>query len=81
MQPSEVKALIEKALPGSNVIISGSGCDFQLTIVSDTFENMSAVKRQKCIYVHLSPFIQNGTIHAVSMQTYTPKEWTEHSHH
>ena len=79
MQPNEVKAFLEKALPNATIQVSGAGCDFQLIVVSDDFESMSAVKRQQTVYAHLSPYITDGSIHAVSMQTFSPQEWANNS--
>lgn len=77
MQSNEVKTFLEKELPDATVIVNGAGCDFQVTVISGVFEEMSAVKRQQTVYAHLGPFITDGSIHAVSMQTFTPQEWAE----
>ncbi len=74
MQASEVKALLEKNIPGSEVFVEGEGCNFQLTVVSDQFQGNLPIKRQQMIYAHLNQFIASGVIHAVTMTTLTPSE-------
>lgn len=74
MQAEEVKALLEKEIAGSQVIVEGEGCDFRLTVISDQFEAKRPVLRQQMIYSHLNPFITSGAIHAVSMVALTTAE-------
>ncbi|MFK0573037.1 BolA family protein [Endozoicomonas sp.] len=74
MQADEVKALLEKAIADSQVMVEGEGCDFRLTIISDQFEAMRPVQRQQMIYAHLNPFITSGAIHAVTMVALTTAE-------
>ena len=74
MQATEVKALLEERIPGSQVLVEGEGCDFRLTIISDQFEGAMAVKRQQMVYKHLNELIASGAIHAVTMTTHTPAE-------
>ncbi|MCL6268882.1 BolA/IbaG family iron-sulfur metabolism protein [Sansalvadorimonas sp. 2012CJ34-2] len=75
MHASEVKQLLEEKMDGALVDVSGEGCDFRLTVVSDVFEGVLPVKRQQMVYTHLNELIAAGTIHAVTMQTFTQNEW------
>ena len=74
MQADAVKALLEEKIPGSEVSVEGEGCDFRVTIVSETFEGKMPVRRQQAVYAHLQPLIATGEIHAVTMVTKTPAE-------
>ena len=74
MQSTEVKALLEERIQQSQVIVEGEGCNFCLTIISEKFAGMMAVKRQQTVYKHLHNLIANGSIHAVTMTTHTPTE-------
>lgn len=76
MQAAEVKTRLEERLSDAEIIVSGEGCDFQLTVISDQFSGVSPVKRQQMVYVHLNDLIADGTIHAVTMSTFTRDEWT-----
>ena len=75
MHASEVKQLLEDKIEGAEVIVGGEGCDFTVTVVSDVFSGALPVKRQQMVYTHLNDLIAAGTIHAVTMQTFTTSEW------
>ncbi len=75
MDSSAVKTFLKKALPEADIITDGEGCSLNVIIISNEFEQLSVVKRQKIVYEHLGPLITEGTVHAVSMQTFTPQEW------
>ena len=75
MHASEVKTLLEEKIEDAQVTVEGEGCDFRLTVVSEVFAGCMPVKRQQIVYTHLNEMIAAGTIHAVTMQTFTPEEW------
>ncbi len=75
MQPDEVKALLESHLPDCEVEVTGEGANFQIRAVGPRFESLNAVKRQQTVYAAINEQIAAGTIHAVTIQTYTPAEW------
>ncbi len=74
MQADEVKALLQREIADSQVIVEGEGCDFRLTVISDQFENKRPVQRQQLVYSHLNPFITSGAIHAVTIVALTKAE-------
>ena len=76
MHASEVKQLLEDKMDGAIIAVDGEGCDFRLTVVSDVFGGVLPVKRQQMVYTHLNDLIAAGTIHAVTMQTFTYSEWS-----
>ena len=75
MHADEVKTLLEKNIEDAQVTVEGEGCDFRLTIISSIFSGCLPVKRQQMVYAHLNEMIAAGTIHAITMQTFTPEEW------
>ena len=75
MHADEVKTLLEKNIEDAQVTVEGEGCDFRLTIISSIFAGCLPVKRQQIVYAHLNKMIAAGTIHAITMQTFTPEEW------
>ncbi len=75
MQAAEVKQLVEQQLQGCEVITAGEGCDFQVTVIGEIFEGLSAVKKQQLVYGCLTDQIANGTIHALTIRAYTPQQW------
>jgi len=79
MSEVDIKSLIEQGIPGSEVIMSGDGCSTSVTVVSDSFEGQSKLNQQKMVYAALGDLITNGTIHALSIKSYTPAQWKKRS--
>ncbi|MCY4642738.1 MAG: BolA/IbaG family iron-sulfur metabolism protein [Gammaproteobacteria bacterium] len=79
MLADEIKALIEKGVPGSEVIVTGSEGKFEATVVSQSFEGMSMVKEHQLVYSTVKPQIASGALHALSIKTFTPSEWERHA--
>ena len=79
MQALEVKSFLEEKLPGTLVEVEGEGCNFQLNVIDDALAALSPVKRQQQIYVHLNPWIADGSIHAVTMKFFSSAAWAERS--
>lgn len=57
------------------VQVTGDGYHYELTIVSDEFLGKSKVARQQWVYAQLKDFITTGSLHALSMKTWTKAEW------
>ena len=65
-----------KAVSGVDyVLVEGDGYHYQLTIVTDIFLDKSKVARQQWVYAQLKDFITTGSLHALSMKTWTKNEW------
>lgn len=75
MDAIAVKNIIESAIHAEHVDVVGEGAKYHVTVVSDVFEGLRAVKRQQTIYAGLQGDIASGAIHAVTMALYTPTEW------
>lgn len=61
------------------VKVEGDGYHYQLTIVSDAFIGKTKVARQQWVYAKLKEYITTGSLHALSMKTWTKDEWeTKH---
>jgi acid stress-induced BolA-like protein IbaG/YrbA len=57
------------------VEVSGDGYHYQLTVVSNAFLGKSKVARQQWVYAKLRDYITTGSLHALSMKTWTKEEW------
>jgi len=57
------------------VQVTGDGKHFELTIVSDVFLGQPKVARQRWVYAQLKDDIMSGSLHAISMNTWTKSEW------
>ena len=73
MTADELRALIERALPGAQVEVSGDGDHFEAVVVSERFEGLSPVKRHQAVYGALGDAF-SGAIHALALKTLTPSE-------
>jgi acid stress-induced BolA-like protein IbaG/YrbA len=77
MDISEVRSLIEAAIPGCRIGVEGEGCNFSVQVVSEAFEGLSPVKRQQKVLAALHEPLATGALHAISMKVYTPEEWAQ----
>ena len=59
------------------VKVEGDGYQYQLTIVTDIFLDKSKVARQQWVYAQLKDDITTGSLHALSMKTWTKNEWEQ----
>jgi len=76
MHPQEIKKLIEDHLAGSIAILEGEdGRHFQATVISPEFADKTRIQKQQLVYAALNRYITDGTIHAISIKTFTPEEW------
>lgn len=75
MTPEQVKALLEVGIEGAEAIVEGGGDRFDLRVVASAFAGLSLVRKQQLVYGCINKCIADGSIHAVTMQTFTPEEW------
>ncbi|GLX81700.1 BolA family protein [Thalassotalea eurytherma] len=75
MDVDQIKALINDALSLDELHVSFDGSQCKVIAVSDIFAEMSRVKKQQTIFAPLSESIKEGTIHAVSIKTFTTEQW------
>ena len=75
MDINEIETLLKDSLNLAEVYVKGEGSHFNIIAVSDAFADMSRVKRQQFVYAPLNPFIADGSMHAVSIKTFTEKDW------
>lgn len=75
MDVKELETLLKDETGVSEVHAKIDGANVNIIAVGEVFSDLSRVKRQQLIYSPLKPFIADGTIHAVSIKTYTPELW------
>lgn len=76
MHAENIKQLIEAGLKGCTAIVSGDdGRHFSAMVISDAFSGKSRIQKQQLVYSTLGNHIADGTIHALSIKTFTPEEW------
>ncbi len=77
MSPDDLEKKIQAALPDCQVSVTGDGYHYQVVAIGDVFEGMSPVKKQQLVYAPINDLIVDGTVHAVSIKTYTQKQWAD----
>lgn len=77
MQPDAVKALVEKGLPGCEVLVSGDGSHFDVTVIGEVFAGQSPLNKQRLVLATVSHEITSGALHAINIRSYTPEEWAK----
>ena len=75
MTEINIQGLIESGIPNSTVKVNGEGCSASVVVISDAFEGLSLLKQQKLVYATLGDNITNGTIHALTIKSYTNAQW------
>ncbi|MES2771083.1 MAG: BolA family protein [Pseudomonadota bacterium] len=79
MSPEQVQELIAQGLDCTHLQVQGDGHHFEALIVSSLFSGKSRVQRQQCVNAVLRKHFDSGELHALSMQTHTPEEWSSSS--
>ncbi len=77
MELSEVKALLDAALPNCTITVEGEGGHYDITVVGSGYEGLSTLNRQRSVNRVLMEQITSGAIHAVNIKVYTPDEWAD----
>lgn len=75
MDNQAIETLLKNALDLAEVHVSSDGSHFQIIAVSDQFDGMSRVKKQQMIYAPLREKIADGSLHAISIKTFSEKQW------
>lgn len=75
MQPEEIRQLIELGLPDSQAMVEGDGAHFMAIVVCTAFEGKSRIQKQQLVYDTVRKQLLDGSLHALSVKTFTPEEW------
>lgn len=75
MTNEEIASLLKTKLNLSDVKVKSEGSHFQIIAIDDCFEDMSRVKKQQLIYGPLSDKISDGTMHAITIKTFSVDQW------
>ena len=71
---SDLKTRVQQQIAGAKVNVESDGYYVTITVVSDSFTDMSAVQRQRTVYAALAELIADGRLHAVNIVAQTPTE-------
>jgi acid stress-induced BolA-like protein IbaG/YrbA len=70
-----VSKLINEALELDELYVSFDGSQCKINAVSDTFDELSRVKRQQAVLKPLAELIKDGTVHAITVKTFNKQQW------
>lgn len=76
MQITRVNILDDSHLHAGHVGAKAGGGHYRLTVVSPDFEGLGPVQRHRLVYTALGDAMRADTIHALSIQAFTPDEDT-----
>ena len=71
-----VDVLDQSALHEGHLAAQGGGGHFHVVVVSEAFDGLSRIAAQRVVYKALGDLMETD-IHALSMRTLTPQQWTE----
>jgi len=76
MHANEIKQLIENGLSQCTAMVEGDdGVHFTASVITPDFTGKNRIQKQQLVYATLGNRIHDGTIHALSIKTFTPDEW------
>lgn len=78
MTPLEIKNKIIAQWAGAEVFVedlTGTQDHYQVTIVTPIFEGKKMIEQHRMVKNLFDPDIQSGELHALSLKTFTPREW------
>ncbi len=75
MQSEDIERLIEEGLARAEVRVSGDGRHFDAIVISDAFSGKSMLEQHRMVYAALGDRFDTDAVHALSIKTYTRKDW------
>lgn len=72
--PENVRDYIQQGLECEHIHVEGDGRHFEAVIVSKAFEGKGMLQQHRLVYQVLGDKMDK--IHALSMKTLTPEQWT-----
>jgi BolA family transcriptional regulator, general stress-responsive regulator len=76
LQASFVEVEDESALHAGHAGAQGGGGHFVVTVVSEQFAGLPLIKQHRLVYAALAEKM-GSAIHALSLKTFTPKQWQQ----
>ena len=80
MTAEELRSLIAAGLPCDHVQVDGDGRHWSAVIVSAAFAGKRPIQRHQLVYATLGARMHTDEVHALSMRTLTPAEWSSQPH-
>lgn len=74
MKEDEIIERVRSLYPEAVIDAAGEDCSFELFVISDAFEGLNTLQRQKPILAIFKDDIQAGKLHALTIRAKTPQE-------
>jgi acid stress-induced BolA-like protein IbaG/YrbA len=74
MEPEKIRSLVEDALPGAHVTVTGDGRHFEALVVSEAFAGKTLIQRHRMVLDAVHDRIASEELHAISIKAKTPAE-------
>ena len=75
MNPDEIKTLIEAGLKNAQAYVEGDGTHFTAAVICPEFAGKTRIQKQQLVYDTVRSQLLDGSLHALSLSTFTPEEW------
>jgi len=75
ISPQQVETMIQTKFPDAQVQVTGDGEHFEALIVSDEFDGKPKVQQHQMVYAAVQEAMASEAIHALSLKTYTTKNY------
>lgn len=82
MTPDQLKARFETLAAGTTAQVTdltGTLDHYQAVIVSPAFEGKMMIEQHRMVYQLVQSEIDSNEVHALTLKTYTPKQFQEHA--
>ena len=76
MTADQIKDIISAGLACDYITLEGDGRHWYAVIVSAEFEGKRPIARHQRVYATLGDKMARDEVHALSMKTFTPAEWS-----
>ena len=74
---TQIKEIIETAIPDAEVYIGGDGTDhFEAIVISESFEGKMLIKQHQMVMQPMKEAFKEK-VHALALKTFTPAKWAE----
>lgn len=71
---NDITERISQLYPDAIIDIAGADCNFEVYIISEQFNDMKLLERQKSVLALFKDEITSGKLHALSVKAKTPSE-------
>ena len=74
MDSTTIAQMILAGLPGAEVTVTGDGAHFDAIVVSEAFDGLTPIKKQRLVMDTVRAQIASGELHALSIKALTPAQ-------